>query len=236
MARVKAQVATKVPTHIGIIPDGNRRWAKAHGLSKQEGHKQGYVRVQATAERAFELGVQYVSIYIFSVENWDRDQTEVNFLMNLSQRIFTKELRELDKKNIKIMFLGSRERINKKLKQAIEEVEQLTENNDGGVLALCFDYSGQDEIIAATQRLIRRGATADQITKDALKAEMYSRGMPDPDLIIRTSNEQRLSNFLLWGSGYAELYFTPVMWPEFSETDLEGAIAEYAHRQRRYGK
>ncbi len=236
MSKAVTLVATKVPVHIGIIPDGNRRWAKTEGLSKQEGHKQGYIRLQEAAERAFDLGVQYVSVYVFSVENWDRDQAEVKFLMNLSHRVFTKNLRELDKKNIKIMFLGSRERISKKLKKAIEDTEQLTEHNTGGVLALCFDYGGQDEIIEATQRLVQRGATSEQITKDALKAEMYCRDLPDPDLIIRTSNEQRLSNFLLWGSAYAELYFTPVMWPEFGKNDLDEALAEYAHRQRRYGK
>lgn len=225
-----------VPKHIGFILDGNRRWAKANNFSKFEGHKRGYNQLREVTEAAFARGVKYVTAYVFSVENWNREQAEVNYLMELSYRIFTRNMRELHKKNIKICFLGEPDRVSPKILKAIGEIEDLTRKNTGGTLALCFNYGGRDEIVAAVQKLSAEGVPSDKITKEAIKSAMYSHALPDPDLIIRTSNEQRLSNFLLWGSAYAELYFTPVMWPEFGEDDLDKALAEYAHRQRRYGK
>ncbi len=226
---------SNTPTHIGFILDGNRRWASQHGLSKLKGHNEGYKNLKNIGDLCLEKGVKYVSAYIFSTENWKRSQEEVGYLMDLAVRMLTRDLNEIHKKDIKLVFLGSRDRISAKIKKLIDKAETLTRNNTRGTLAICFNYGGQEEIVAGVKKLIDSGIKSSQITTQKLKQALYTADIPAPDLIVRTSGEQRLSNFLLWDSAYSELYFPAVMWPDFNEAELDKALAEYSKRQRRFG-
>ncbi len=221
--------------HIAFIVDGNRRWAADRGLAKLEGHKAGYERLKEIAEACFDRGIEQVSAYIFSTENWNRQKSEVSYLMDLAYRIFTQDLDELHRKGVRIRFWGSRERISQKLLQAIENTETKTQGNTRGCLNLCFNYGGQQELVAAVQEIVEAKIPADKITQEVIKAHLYTHDCPPPDMIVRTSGEQRLSNFLLWDSAYAELSFLPVYWPDFDVPQLDKVIADYVKRDRRYG-
>lgn len=222
-----------IPTHIGLILDGNRRWAKSKGLSTFSGHKKGYENLKSIVDVAFDSGVKYISAYIFSTENWKRTQKEVNYLMNLAYKMVTKDLDELNKKNIKLLWLGSKDKISDKLKKALLNAETKTKNNDGGTLGICFNYGGQQEIVDAANQALILGQT---ITLQNIEQNLYASSMPEIDLLIRTSGEKRISNFMLWRIAYAELYFTEVMWPEFNDQDLFKAFTVYSRQSRRFGK
>ncbi|MDP4038378.1 MAG: polyprenyl diphosphate synthase [bacterium] len=222
--------------HLAIILDGNRRWAKAHGLPKIQGHKKGYDNLKKIALAAFDRGIKYFSAFVFSTENWNRDKGEVDYLMDLVIKVFTSDLDELDKKNVKIRIIGSRERLSAKMIEAIESSEQKTKDNDGGVLCLCFNYGGRNEIVQACKQIVNDGLAGSEITETSLKDRMYTHDIPDPDMIVRTSGEMRLSNFLLWGSAYAELEFIDIHWPDFNEDMLDKVLADFAKRNRRLGK
>lgn len=225
----------EIPQHIGFIPDGNRRWAKSRGLPTLEGHRIGYANLKEIGKHAIKKGVKYVSAYVFSTENWNRDKEEVAYLMDLALWLASHELNDIHKENIRLRFLGSLDGISKKMIEAIHRAEELTKNNTKGTLALCFNYGGQQEIVDAAQKLFEKTKRRSEVTREALASMMYAPEIPPVDLIIRTSGEQRISNFMLWRAAYAELYFTDKHWPAFTAADLDKALADYARRHRRFG-
>lgn len=224
------------PKHVGIVLDGNRRWAKARGLKTIDGHKEGAEVFKRVSLAAFEKGVSYLSAFVFSTENWQRAKEEVSFLMKLVVRAVELHLDEFHKKNIKIIVVGSLENVPKSVLGAIRRTEEKTSANSGGTLALCFNYGGRTEIVDAAKAMLASGVAADDLTEDAFHAYLYKPELPDVDLLIRTSGEQRTSGFMLWRAAYAELLFVPKMWPDFTVEDLSDCISEYSRRQRRFGK
>jgi undecaprenyl diphosphate synthase len=226
---------TNMPNHLGLIMDGNRRWAKEKGLRPFEGHRRGYLRLKKIAEAAFDRNVHYVSAFVFSTENWSRSKEEVAYLMDLIYWVSTVELKKLDKRNIKIVFLGAQKGLSQKILDAIKAGEEKTANNTGGTLVLCLNYGGQQELSDAFANIIRQGIPADKITPEIINKNLYDPSLPPLDLIIRTSGEQRLSGFMLWSAAYAELKFVLKYWPAFTVADLEDALQDYSRRHRRFG-
>jgi undecaprenyl diphosphate synthase len=226
------------PRHVGFILDGNRRWAKAQGLPQFEGHRRGYANLRTITRAAAARGVKYISAFVFSTENWQRAQEEVDYLMQMlvTEVLVPKEMAYYIQEGIAIKFLGSRERLSPKLVQSLEAAERDTAGGTKVVVALCFNYGGQLELAEAAARMIEEGTPAAEISVDKLQSYLYHPEIPPIDLVIRTSGEQRLSGFMLWRAAYAELYFTDVHWPAFTETDFDAALADYARRQRRFGK
>ena len=224
-----------IPQHLGLILDGNRRWATENNLPKLVGHRKGYDNLKTISQSAFKKGVKFVSAYIFSTENWNRTKEEVDYLMNLAMKIAAKDAKQLIKENIKIVVLGIEERVPKKVLESLRKVEEDSKNNTGGTLALCFNYGGLREIADAVRKIIAEGIDEEKINEDVVVNHLYHPEIPAIDLMIRTSGEQRISNFMLARMAYAEMYFTQKRWPEFSEKDLDDAFANYAVRMRRYG-
>lgn len=225
-----------IPRHLGLILDGNRRWAKAKGLPTLEGHRQGSETFKNTALAAFDRGVKFVSAFAFSTENWQRTEEEVGYLMKLLLKAVEKHLSTFDKADIRVVVLGRREGLSKDVLKAIEKTESKTANNTRGTLALCFNYGGQEELVDAVKHLVRQGLQPEDISRDVIAGALYHPEVPPIDLLIRTSGENRTSGFMLYRSEYAELYFTDLMWPDFNETELDKALDEYALRTRRFGK
>lgn len=225
-----------VPIHIGLILDGNRRWAKEHGVSIAEGHREGYSNLKTVSKAAIKLGVRYISAYIFSTENWQRDKQEVRDIMKILRWVLKHEVKEFHKEGIRLQVIGSKAKLGTALLTAIHDAEKLTENNSRGTLLLCLDYGGQQEVIDAVKRIAADGVSPQDITIDMINKNLYAPNIPQPDLIIRTSGEQRLSNFLMWESIYSELLFVKKKWPDFNDQDLARAIRHYGKIQRRYGK
>lgn len=225
-----------VPQHLGLIVDGNRRWAKAKGLSVMEGHRSGYETLKTIALSALEHGVKYVSAYVFSTENWQRDPKEVDDIMKILGWVLKNEVKGFHKKNIRLRVAGSKQNLAPSLVRAIAKAEELTKNNTKGTVLLCLDYGGQQEIVDAVKTIMRNGVSADDVTVEMISNYVYAADVPPIDLIIRTSGEQRLSNFMTWRSVYSELMFSDKLWPDFSEQDLLEAFDNYATRHRRFGK
>lgn len=225
-----------LPTHVGLILDGNRRWAKEHGLPTLEGHRQGYDNLKDVVKAAVNRGVSVVSAYIFSTENWSRTSDEVKYLMELAYRMLTRDVNELNQEGIRVVWLGNANNVSEKLQKAIKQAELKTAHNTRGTLAVCFNYGGHDEILDATKKLITAGLKPEEVTKQTFANALYGPDVPRVDLIIRTSGEQRTSGFMLYRSDYAELYFSPKYWPDFSPSDFDVALADYAQRKRRFGK
>ena len=225
-----------IPAHLGLILDGNRRWASEQGLPTLEGHKKGYENLKTIAKAAFDRGVRFVSAYVFSTENWNRTTEEVDYLMKLLLWVSKHEVAELDKENIKVQFLGEEERLSKSVIKAMEDAEERTKNNTGGALLICLNYGGQQEITTAVNKILIKEPDIKEVTTKLIEENLYKSDVPPVDLIIRTSGEQRISNFMLWRAAYSELYFSPVYWPAFTENDLETALQEYADRHRRFGQ
>lgn len=223
-----------LPKHVGLILDGNRRWARDQGLPTLEGHRAGYGNLKEIAKHAVNQGVQYVSAYIFSAENWNRSREEVAYLLDLALWVATREVREVHKEGIRVRFLGRRGGLSEKLIKAIQKAEEMTKDNKRGTLALCFNYGGQQEIVDAAQKLLSTKKAGD-ISLEDFAGALYAPDIPAMDLVIRTSGEQRLSNFMLWRAAYAELYFVQKHWPAFTLEDLDAALSEFATRQRRFG-
>lgn len=225
-----------VPRHIGYIVDGNRRWAKEHGLPKYEGHLAGHNAMKDVVRATFDAGVEYISAYVFSTENWKRSEDEVGRLMGLVLRLLTSDLPEFHEHNIRLRILGSREGVDSKILAAIDNAEAETAHNTAGTLALCFNYGGQLEIVEACKKVIQNGTTADELTPDTIAEHLYAPDIPPIDLVVRTSGEQRLSNFMLWRAAYSELIFVEKSWPDMTKEDVSSIIEEYTNRSRRFGK
>lgn len=228
------------PKHIAIILDGNRRWAKARGLKPTEGHKAGAEAVKNIAKYAYDSGLKYLTVYAFSTENWKRDVSEVTLLMKLLDKFTSDLLVSDEKREIRIKVYGDISALDKKLQEKIIKLEEKTKENSKMVFGICLNYGGRDEIVKAVKEIskeIESGKiNSEDITKELISDHLYTKDIPDPDLIIRTSNEYRLSNFLTWQSTYSELYFPEnVMWPDFDEYQFDKAIEEYIKRNRRFG-
>lgn len=222
----------KVPICIGIIMDGNRRWAKEHGLPKLEGHRKGSETLKRIARAVRDRGIKHLSVYAFSTENWQREETEVSYLMDLLREFFRKEVETLGEENIRIRFVGQRERFTPDLQQILIEIEEKTKHNTAMTFWCCLSYGGRAEIVEAARKAAAAGK---EITEESLENVLWTAEMPPPDLIIRTSGEQRLSGFLTWKSVYSELFFTDTKWPDFNEAELDRILAEFAQRERRHG-
>ena len=224
-----------IPKHLGIILDGNRRWARVRNLPTLEGHRQGFENIKNIAPYAFDLGTEVLSVYAFSTENWNRSKEEVSYLMELFKMVATKELKFLTEKNIKLHISGDISAFDDELQNKLKKVLSETAQNKKGIFNICLNYGGRKEIIRAVKNIIKSGLKPEEVSEELIAKNLYTANLPDPDLIIRTSGEQRLSGFLTWQSVYSELYFTEKNWPDFSSSDLDEILAVYAQRQRRFG-
>ena len=222
----------QIPVHIAIIMDGNGRWAESKGLTRSEGHVAGALSVKKIVQRCVELGVKYLTLYSFSTENWSRPESEVDALMELLMLQLAQEVPELTKQGICLRHYGSREHFSPEVLQAIDTACEMTKDGDVLTLGLALDYSGRSELLHAIKSLIRDSA---EVNQDSLEARLYTAGVPDPDLLIRTAGEYRVSNFLLWQIAYSEIYVTEQCWPEFDGESLDVAIIDYANRTRKFG-
>jgi undecaprenyl diphosphate synthase len=227
------------PRHVAIIMDGNGRWAAARGLPRAEGHRRGVEALRRTVRAAGDLGIGWLTIYSFSAENWSRPPAEVRELMALLRRFIRNDLADLHRNGVRVRVIGERENLEGDIRRLLDEAEELTRSNDKLVLVVAFNYGSRQEIARAAQRMSAAVAAGDlalgAVTADKLASYLDAPDLPDPDLIIRTSGEQRLSNFLLWQAAYSELVFVPTYWPDFDHAALEGAMTEYRRRERRFG-
>lgn len=230
----------QIPTHIAIIMDGNARWAKKNGLPTAAGHKAGSDTIKKLVKAAAELGVKYLTIYAFSTENWQRPKTEVGYLMTLLKEYLAKEVDELIKNDVKIVVSGNLENVEKSIVEKIKKIADQTKNNQTICLNVAFDYGSRQEIVDAFKKIIvdikNEKVSVNEISEALISKNLYQPQIPDPDLLIRTAGELRLSNFLLWQLAYTELYFTDKFWPDFSKEDLRLAILDFNQRKRNYGK
>lgn len=224
---------TSIPTCVGIILDGNRRFAKERGLPMLEGHRAGRENLKHVTRSVREAGVAHLVVYAFSTENWNRKEEEVSYLMDLFRTAIQNEMREMGREGVRICFVGQRERFSVELQQAMNDVEGETQSNSSFTLWVCLSYGGRAEIVAAARAAF---AEEEGLTEETLAKHLWTRDMPDPDIIIRTSGEKRLSGFLAWQSVYSELFFTETFWPDFSREEFTAILAEYATRERRRGK
>jgi undecaprenyl diphosphate synthase len=227
---------TKLPKHIAIIMDGNGRWAKSRGLPRIEGHRAGTESLRKVIRACVEFNVPYLTIYAFSTENWARPKEEVNGLMMLLESVVVNELDELHQEGVCIRHIGRLEAMPAGLAAKVKNAIQVTKNNTNLYLTIAWNYGGRDEIVYAVQQLIKAGVRPEEVTEQAISAALFTAGTPDPDLVIRTSGELRLSNFLVWQSAYSEWFITPVYWPDFGKEELRQAILDFGKRDRRYGK
>lgn len=226
----------KIPNHISITIDGNRRWAKNRGLTTLAGHTKGIINVKKICLHAQKLGIKIITLYAFSTENWKRSEKEVKNLMMLFEKFLDKNTRDLHKREIQIRHIGDLQKLPISLQKKIQNAINITRDNKQMIIQIALNYGGRDEIKRAIQKIIRKKIKEKEITEDLISKNLDTSGLLDPDLMIRTSGEQRLSGFLLWQSSYAELYFPKVCWPDFNEKELDKAILEYNKRQRRHGK
>ena len=226
----------RIPAHIACVMDGNGRWALAQGLARTEGHKAGEHSLFEVVEGCSDLGVEWLTVYAFSTENWKRPKDEVRFLINFPEEILVRRRQELHERDVRIRFVGRRDwRVPKRLIRRMDESIELTKDNRGLTFTIAFNYGGRAEIVDAVKQIVLSGTPADKINERTIAQYLYDTDMPDPDLMIRTSGESRISNFLLWELAYSELLFTETPWPEFDRQALFGAIAEYQDRERRFG-
>jgi undecaprenyl diphosphate synthase len=226
----------KIPQHIVLFPDGNRRWAKQRGIFTLEGHKQGYNNLVSFTEWCKNRGVKTITAFGFSTENWNRTKEEVDYLMKLLEGCMLDNLSRFDKEGVRVRVIGQRERLPKSLQEAIKKTEDFTKNNQKLFLNLAISYGGKWDILNAVKKIIREQVPAEEIDEKLFESHLSTVGLPDPDLIIRAGGEMRLSNFVLWQAAYSELYFSPKLWPDFTEEDLDKALEEFDKRARRFGK
>jgi undecaprenyl diphosphate synthase len=232
----KTGLPERIPTHIAIIMDGNGRWALSRGLPRMAGHRAGTENLRRVIEACIEFGIRYLTIYAFSTENWGRPQEEVAGLLNILEDVIDRELQELNDQGVQLHHIGRLDRLNPVLRDKVLYAVDFTRHNSRLVLNVAFNYGGRDEIICAVQRMIADGVAAQDVDDQRISQYLFTAGVPDPDLIIRTSGELRGSNFLIWQGAYSEWYFTPPYWPDFDRDALFEALQEFAHRERRYGK
>ncbi|MDQ3354316.1 MAG: polyprenyl diphosphate synthase [Actinomycetota bacterium] len=226
----------RVPTHVGCVMDGNGRWAQKRGLPRTEGHAAGEEALLDAVEGALELGIRWLTVYAFSTENWRRPADEVRYLMQFNEGILTRRRDELHERGVRIRFVGRRDwRVPKRLVRRMDQALELTAANTTLTLTIAFNYGGRAEIVDAVRALVAAGTPADKIDERAIARNLYDPSMPDPDLVVRTSGEYRISNFLLWELAYSELVFTDVLWPDFRREHLVEAVREFQQRDRRYG-
>jgi len=231
-----SETQNKIPEHVAIIMDGNGRWAESHGVPRFEGHKAGTENLRQIIKASVEFGVKHLTIYAFSTENWGRPKEEVNGLMTILETVIDRELNELNSEGVRICHIGRLEAMPKRVRAKVEHAVQLTEQNNKLILNVAWNYGGRDEIVHAIQEIVRAGTTVEQVTEELISQHMYTQCSPDPDLIIRTSGEMRLSNFLIWQSAYSEWYATATLWPDFNKEEYQKAIDAYGQRKRRFGK
>ena len=227
---------TRVPAHVGVVMDGNGRWARRRGLPRTEGHGAGEEALFDTVEGALDIGIRWLTVYAFSTENWKRPADEVRYLMRFNESLLLRRRDELNDRGVRIRFAGRRDwRVPRRLVRRMDEALELTAKNKTMTLTIAFNYGGRAEIVDAVRQLIADRTPANRVDERAIRRHLYVPDMPDPDLVIRTSGEYRISNFLLWELAYSELVFTDVLWPDFRRTDLFDAVREYQRRERRYG-
>jgi undecaprenyl diphosphate synthase len=227
---------SSIPSHIGIIMDGNGRWAQEHGLPRLEGHRAGTDNIRRVLEACGEYGIKIVTIYAFSTENWQRPLDEVRGLMGILERVMEKEVGNLHQEGVRLRHVGELEGLSDKLRRAVLDAIELTKDNEGLTLNVAFNYGGRAEIVRGARRLLEDNVDPGNVDEELFGRYLYTAGLPDPDLIIRTGGEMRLSNFLIWQSAYAEYYSTPTYWPDFDKEELTKALQAYAQRDRRFGR
>ena len=227
---------TKKPNHIAIIMDGNGRWAEARHLPRMAGHRAGTENLRRIIKACVNFGIPYLTVYAFSTENWKRPSDEVNGLMQILADVLEREVAELHKEGVRIVHVGRLEHLSKRIQQGILNAIELTKDNDRLTLCIAWNYGGRDEIVYAIQHMIEDGVKAEDVNEDTISSYLFTKDVPDPDLMIRTSGELRTSNFLIWQSSYAEWYFTDTLWPDFDEQALQEAIQSFANRERRFGR
>ena len=226
---------TKVPTHVAIIMDGNGRWAISRGLPRIAGHRAGTENLRRVLEECGELGIKYLTLYAFSTENWGRPEAEVRGLMKILEDVIDSELDELIEEGVQLRHIGHLEQLAPTLRNKVLDAIKKSKHNDRLVLNIAFNYGGRDEIVHAIRQMIKDGVRPEDVTDQLVGRYLYTRDVPDPDLVIRTSGELRISNFLIWQAAYAEWYFTSVYWPDFDKAELRKAVEEFSSRERRYG-
>lgn len=232
----EANTITRLPKHIAIIMDGNGRWAAQRGLPRLAGHRAGTENLRRVIRACVEFGVQYMTIYAFSTENWGRPKEEVDGLLHILEDVIDKELNELHEEGVQLRHIGHLDALPDVLREKVLKAVNMTRGNERLVLSLAFNYGGRDEIVCAIQEMIKKGVRSEDITQEVVSQHMFTAGIPDPDLIVRTSGEMRISNFLIWQGAYAEWYVTQTLWPDFDRDELHKALVEYSSRDRRYGR
>lgn len=226
----------KVPTHVAIIMDGNGRWATKRGLPRQAGHRAGVENLRRIIDSCVEFGIKILTIYAFSTENWGRPETEVRGLMRIFARVLDQEVYELHEQGVCIHHLGDFNGVNELLQTKVERAVELTKDNDRLVVNVAFNYGGRAEILHAVHEIMKDNIPPEDVTEELFNNYLFTAGLPDPDLVIRTSGEHRISNFLIWQAAYSELYLTPALWPDFGREDLYQALLSYSERDRRFGR
>lgn len=226
----------KVPVHIAIVMDGNGRWAASRGLPRLSGHRAGTENLRRVIRACVEFGIKILTIYAFSTENWGRPSEEVEGLMMILEDVIDKELDELNKEGVQLRHIGRLDQLNPRLREKVLHAVDITKNNDRLTLCIAWNYGGRDEIICAIKQMIRDGMEPEKVDEELVNNYMFTSGIPDPDLLIRTSGEMRISNFLIWQSAYSEWYITPTLWPDFDRDELQKALQAYSQRNRRFGK
>ncbi len=225
-----------IPRHVAIIMDGNGRWAAKRGLPRVAGHERGTDNIRRITQTAGEIGIKYLTLWAFSTENWQRPPEEIQGIMRVLGEALERETQELHRQGAQLRHIGSLEGLDPDLRQSVLDAIALTRNNDKLVLTLAFDYGGRQELVQAVREIVARGIPPEAIDEQTIAAHLFTRDLPDPDLIIRTSGEVRTSNFLIWQAAYAEWYFSPVLWPDFGPDDLRAAVLDFSRRERRFGR
>jgi undecaprenyl diphosphate synthase len=226
---------TNIPSHVAVIMDGNGRWARERGLSRQAGHRAGTENIRRIIEHCGRRGVKHLTLYAFSTENWSRPKREVSGLMQILGRVINRELKHLHENGVRLVHIGRLDGLSPKLQKQVLDAMELTKDNDRMTVAVAFNYGGRTEILDAIRRIMKDGVPPEDVDEELLSRYLYTAGLPDPDLIIRTAGEERISNFLIWQAAYAELYFTDVYWPDFGQEEIDEALRAYSRRRRRFG-
>ena len=235
MSKKSSNSPEQIPTHIAIIMDGNGRWALSRGLPRLAGHRAGTENLRRVIEACVEQDIKYLTLYAFSTENWGRPIEEVQGLMRILEDVIDRELKELHKQGTRLLHIGHLDNLKPSLRQKVLDAIEYTKNNQRLTLCVAFNYGGRDEIVCAIKHMIKNGVSPEEVTDESVGKYLFTAGVPDPDLIIRTSGELRGSNFLIWQGAYSEWYFTPTFWPDFGKEELARALEEYKSRQRRFG-